>query len=167
MDADTIHKSNSKLLSSDEIWAKNIDKLFKNLDKNKDGQIEVAEIKRYLRKCCGQTKEQSRDAAKYLLTAFDKDGGDDDSPGGDRIISREEFFAHFDEMHVESAKKGIAHALQLYNDYRNRRTSSAEDVAAFHNHLLKVQSVGKEKHVCTKKNCNYYLDVCLSSLHVW
>ena len=148
MEASTVNTSNSNLLSNDEIWSKNIDKLFKNLDKNKSGEIEVAEIKRYLRKCCGQTKEQSREAAKYLLTAFDKSGGNGQI--GDRVITREEFFSHFDEMHVDSAKKGIAHALKLYNDYRHRRVSSVEDIAAFQNHLMKVQTIGKAKHVRAK-----------------
>ena len=139
MNPQTIRRTYSTQLSSSDIWSKNIEKLFKNLDKDKSGQIEVAEIKRYLRKCCCQTKEQSRQASKYLLTAFDKNG--------DRVISKEEFISHFDEMNPESAKKGIAHALKLYDDYRHRRVSSAEDVALFVSQLTHIHDKGKAKHV--------------------
>ena len=83
--------------------------------------------------------EQSREASKYLLTAFDK--------SGDHIISKEEFISHFDEMDVETAKKGIAHALKLYDDYRHRRVSSVKDAALFAVHLAHLHDKGKEKHV--------------------
>ena len=139
MNSQSIHRSISQRLSHHEIWAKNIDQLFANLDKDKNGKIEIAEIKRYLRKCCGQTKEQSREASKYLITAFDRNG--------DHIITKEEFVSHFDEMDVDSAKKGITHALKLYDDYRHRRDSNSTILKKFSVHLTELHDKGKEKHV--------------------
>ena len=110
-----------------------------NLDKDKNGIIEIAEIKRYLRKCCGQTKDQSREASKYLITAFDRNG--------DHTITKEEFVSHFDEMNVDSAKKGISHALKLYDDYRHRRETPAPLLRQFSVHLTVLHDKGKEKHV--------------------
>jgi len=139
MTSQSIRRSVSKRLSHNEIWAKNIDQLFANLDKDKNGIIEIAEIKRYLRKCCGQTKEQSREASKYLITAFDRNG--------DHTITKEEFVSHFDEMDVDSARKGISHALKLYDDYRHRRDSSSTILKSFSVHLTELHDKGKEKHV--------------------